>query len=260
MRWFVGDHFDWDWWDFAAIDRPDFKLAVGELVAAGCEANRLRWILGLIHECQQTSSSPDDIRRSRKALDDGRQALLELHRDDRLLLHSALGIEPSFEPREERWLLDYSIDDADAALRVLGDLSRQLRKLQRGADRRRSRLRDRYRAVLVSDVKQQTGKLHDRLVCDLLNGAMAPEPEIYQVDVDEFEREAPPIWDGTTVEAHRRWRIRNKKLIEKPPQLEEQWREHLKQKVLEEQPQPRPQRLWAPDIHGKGRRNRGQTG
>ena len=259
MRWFVGDHFDWDWWDFAAIDRPDFKSAVGDLVAAGCEADRLRWILGLIHDSQQTSSSPDDIRRLRKVLDDGRQALLELHRDDRLLLHSALGIEPSFEPREERWLLDYSTDDADAALRLLGDLSRQLRKLQRGADRRRSRLRDRYRAVLVSYVKQQTGKLYDRLVCDLLNGATAPEPEIYQVDVDEFERKAPAVWEGTTVEAHRRWRIRNKKLIEKPPKLEEQWRQHLTQKA-EERPEPRPQGLWSPDIHGTQRRNRRQTG
>ena len=75
----------------------------------------------------------------------------------------------------------YSKADAKVASKLLRDLSDQLKKLQRGADRRRSRVRDQYRAILVRYVKQQTGKLNDKWVSELLNGALAPRPWLYQV-------------------------------------------------------------------------------
>ena len=55
------------------------------------------------------------------------------------------------------------------------------------------------------------------------------------------------FWVSTeAVEAHRGWRGRNKKLIDDPPQLEEQWTQDLKRKAAE-RTEPKPQRFW-PDI------------
>ena len=133
----------------------------------------------------------------------------------------------------------YSKADAKVASKLLRDLSDQLKKLQRGADRRRSRVRDQYRAILVRYVKQQTGKLNDKWVSELLNGALAPRPWLYQVGPDEFEREPPGPWKTITVEAHRRWRNRNTQLIDNPPQFEGQWEQEMRQK-REPKPQPLP--------------------
>ena len=157
--------------------------------------------------------------------------------------------------REDRLLVRYSPHDVSAAFRVLQDLSDQLKKLQRGADRRRSRVRDQYRAILVRYVKQQTGKLNDKWVSELLNGALAPRPWLYQVGPDEFEREPPGPWKTITVEAHRRWRNRNKKLIDEPPQLEEKWKQDLQRKASERN-DPRPQPLWLELRGTKSRRLR----
>lgn len=159
--------------------------------------------------------------------------------------------------KEERLLLSYSRDDMDAALRILGDLSDQLKKLQRGADRRRSRVQDQYRAILVRYVKRKTGKLHDRLVCDLLEVALAPPPDIYQIGVDEAEVDPDHTWAEMTVEAHTRWRGRNKKLIDEPPKLEEQWTQDLKRKAEQRRrrAEPKPQKLWPLDLGLKRRKN-----
>ena len=150
---------------------------------------------------------------------------------------------------EERQLLSFSSDDMDAALRILRDLSHQLKKLQRGADRRRSRVQDQFRASLVRYVKRKTGKLHDRLVCDLLEVALAPPPDIYQIGVDETEVDPDHTWEEVNVESHRRWRGRNKKLIDKPSALQEQWEQGWEwvAKWRRYPAEPTPQMLWPPE-------------
>ena len=236
---------DWTEWETVAFEHPGFGPAFEALVRQGCDKWVLFDTLDLINRPGfESTSSPDTLRRIRTDLQQGREALLDLFHgnpfDDRAIL-------------EERVLLRYSGDDVVAAQRVLGDLSDQLRKLQRGADRRRSRVQDQFRALLVRYVKRQTGKLHDRLVCELLNGALAPlanwgahdydkdgnllpEPVSYRLPDDPYKSLSP--------EAHRRWRGRNRKLIDEPPPLEKQWEQDLKRSA-EQRNDPKPQKLRA---------------
>jgi hypothetical protein len=69
---------EWDGWDWAAHEHPAFKDAFEELVAAGCDEEVLLGILKELQGCQDPTSSPDDLRRIRTALDQGRHALLRL--------------------------------------------------------------------------------------------------------------------------------------------------------------------------------------
>ena len=240
---------EWSWWDWVAYDREDFRPAVETLVSAGCEGSVLLDTLDLLRSCDLARSSPQELRRLGAELQRGQLALAEL------LSESPI----DFEAREERLLLDYSPTEARAALRLLGDFVKQLEELEDDADRRRSRVQDQYRAILVRYVTRKTRTPKDRLVCDLLNGALSPLPELFDTGEDAFGRESHEPWNPITVEAHRRWRMLHKDLIDEPPKLEVQWREHLTQKA-EERSQPRPQWLWSPDIHGTQRRNRRQTG
>ncbi len=84
----------------------------------------------------------------------------------------------------------------------------------------------------------------------LLNGALAPGPNWVHPTADKSLLGPADPWEIYTVEAHRRWRGRNKKLIDDPPQLEEQWMQDLKRKVAE-RTEPKPQRFWS-NISSRG--------
>ena len=53
-------------------------------------------------------------------------------------------------------------------------------------------------------------------------------------------------WGEVAVEVHRRWRGRNKKLIDDPPQLEEQWTQDLKRKAADrhKHAEPKQKQFW----------------
>ena len=234
---------DWTEWEQVAVDHVGFGPAFEALVSDGCDGWVLLDTLVLIKGGLETPSSPDDLRRIRAGLQQGHEALRDLMPGNSL----------ERLDREERLLLRYSGEEAAVAVRVLGDLSEQLRKLQHGAHRRRSRVRDQYKALLVRYVKKQTGKLQDRLVCELLNGALAPTPNFgaedeydeqgWFVDVTSYRLPDDP-WKTYSPEAHRRWRGRNKKLIDDPPALEELWEQELKRRA-EQRNEPKPQKLRA---------------
>ncbi len=244
----VWDSGEWNEWDWAAHVHKEFKRAFETLVAEGCDGSELFDILERIRDLDtnnwETGASPDDIRGIREGLEQGRLALRGLV--EGLTVADLIGPDegPAKVIREEWRLLHYSRDDADAALRILRDLSDQLKKLQRGADRRRRRVLDQYRAILVRYVKRTTGKPHDRLVCDLLEVALTEWPDMYGIEEAGPEADPDHPWEEITVEAHRRWRGRNKKLIDDPPQLEEQWLQDLKRKAAE-RTEPKPQRFWS---------------
>ena len=220
-------------WDWVAKDRPKFKPAFQALVAKGCDGWVLLDTLRSIEAIRDARASPDDLRRIRAGLKHGRDALEELLSDFPL----------PYEVREERLLLTYSPDDAEVASRLFRDLADQVRELERGAHRRRSRVRDQYRAILVRYVKQTTGKYWDDLVSELLNGALAPQSEFFQCDEDEYVREPPGDWDPISVIAYSRWRSRNKHLIDEPPLLEAQWQEKQNRVPAPTGPEPKPQRF-----------------
>ena len=80
-------------------------------------------------------------------------------------------------------------------------------------------------------MKKATGRWHDSEVSELVNGALAPPPNFGDIDYDKNGNLLPEPrsyrlpddpWEPITVEAHRRWRGRNKQLIESP-ELEERW-------------------------------------
>ena len=73
---------EWNRWDWAAHDHPAFKDAFEALVAEGCDGWVLLEILEQIQNCQDLRASPDDLRRIRAALDQGRDALVRLIDDD----------------------------------------------------------------------------------------------------------------------------------------------------------------------------------
>ena len=198
----VWDSSEWNEWDWVATDQKLFRLAFEALVEAGCDKRVLLDLLERIQVLEiewDSRASPDDIRGIREGLEQGRLALRGLV--EGLSAGDLLGPgeAPAKVVREEWRLLRFSRDEADVALRILRDLSNQLKKLQRGADRRRSRLQDQYRAILVRYVKRKTGKVHDRLVCDLLDGAIAPLPEYHHLFADKFDPDIDESWEPVTV-------------------------------------------------------------
>ena len=237
---------EWNEWDWAAKDHPGFRQAFEALVEKGCDGWALLDIFERIRELddgEEARASPNDLRRIRAVLDQGRHTLRGLV-EGPLLTAELMSMDkgPVREVLEEWRLLHFSRDDADAALRILRDLSDQLKRLQRGADRRRNRVRDQHRAILVRYVKRTTGRLHDRRICHLLEVALAPQPYIHKHRGDEVWVDPDHTWAEMTVEAHRRWRSRNKRLIDKPPGLEAQWEKDVRRKA-EERNAPKPQRL-----------------
>ena len=73
-----GDSCEWNWWDWVAEDHLAFRPAFDALVAAGCDPWVLLDTLDWIADRQETRSSPDDIRRIRAGLEEGRHALSDL--------------------------------------------------------------------------------------------------------------------------------------------------------------------------------------
>jgi hypothetical protein len=124
------------------------------------------------------------------------------------------------------------------AWKTLTQAAEDLRPVERKADARRPVNRDICKALFVRYVRKETGRLHDSEVSELVNGALAPPANF--IGVDEYDGDGnllpEPVgyrmpddpWEPTTVEAHRRWRTRNKQLLESAD-LEDRWqqaREH----------------------------------
>ena len=246
---------EWGFWDWVATYRPGFKTAFETLVSEGCDGWALLDLLDRIQHLAAnpgTTASPDDVRAVRRSLETGADALSGLvDEPDWFGLTEPRG--PAAIYREEWRLLSYSQEDAKAALRMLKDLASQLRTLQRGAHRRRRRFYDQYRAMLVRYVKRTTGRLHDESVCNLLEPAASGWPDLHYYDdgvcdPEEIEVEVDPDhpWEEITVDAHRRWRGRNKPLIDDPSELETLWEREMRQKR-----EPKPQRLpWPLQLRG----------
>ena len=99
-------------------------------------------------------------------------------------------------------------------------------------------------------------RLHDRFACDLLEVALSQFPDLHCIgefegeDGIEIEHEVDPdhTWAEIAVEVHRRWRGRNRRLIDEPPKLEDQWEQDLQRKAEErrQRDEPKPQKLWPP--------------
>ena len=205
---------DWTEWEQVAADHVGFGPAFEELVQAGCDTKRLFELTGELGRVRE--SEP----RSRVGMEKIRRALTQ-----------AVEALEAFGRSGECALLKVKPGDLRGAWMTLSNLVTELRPLARKTDARRSVERNLGRALLVRYVRRVTGQWRDREVSEIVNGALAPmpnfgaEPEYDKrgrlVDLRSYRLPDDP-WDPITVDAHRRWRGRNAKLIESA-ELEERW-------------------------------------
>ncbi len=209
----------WTEWDDVAFEHPGFGPAFEALVRDGCDKDRL---FELLDELQRVRESEALSRARMEKIREG-------------LLRGVEGLE-DLGMSGERALLTADLAELKRAWMTLSDVAAELRPLERTTDARRSVERDLCKAILVRFVKTVTGKWRDREVSEIINGAFAPPPNGWGEDIYDERGRFVSIrdhrlpddpYDSITVEAHRRWRGRNKKLIE-APELEERWEQARK--------------------------------
>ena len=210
---------DWTEWDDVAFEHPSFGPAFEALVRHGCDKDRLFEVLDELHRVRQSEAL------SRARMEKIRESLLQ----------GIEGLEDLGESAE-RALLTVDLGELKRAYWTLRQVAAELRPLERTTDARRSVDRDLCKVILVRYVRKVTGQWRDREVSEIINGAFAPPPNGWGEDIyDERgrflgirdHRLPDDPWDSISVEAHRRWRSRNKKLIESAD-LEERWEQALK--------------------------------
>ncbi len=229
---------DWTRWDQVATDHRGFGPAFESLVGKGCDKDLLFELLGEMSQAQPVLTR-DDFAKVRKGLRQGIEALRQF--------------ADIPWPIDEVRFLKTSLGDLWKAQQTLVSVEEELRPFERKSDLRKSDLRDHWKRILVRYVRRITGSWRDREVAEIINGALAPMPNFgaedeYDeqgrlVDITSYRLPDDP-WTTYSPEAHRRWRRRNKKLIDEPPALEEQWEQDLKRRA-EQRNEPKPQRLRA---------------
>ena len=204
----------WTEWDDVAFEHPGFGPAFEALVRDGCNQERLFDVLAELHSVRESGQM------SRVGMERIREGLLQ-----------GVGALKSLGQSGERALLTVDLGELKRAYWTLTQVAAELRPVERETDARRSVDRDVCKAILVRYVRRCTRQWRDREVSEIINGALAPTPngwgeDIYDkrgrfVGIREHRLPDDP-WDSISVEAHRRWRNRNMKLIESA-ELEERW-------------------------------------
>ena len=211
----------WTEWDNVAFEHPSFGPAFEALVRDGCNQERLFEVLNKLDSVRVRESK----QMSRVGMERIREGLLQ-----------GVGALKSLLQSGELALLTVDLGELKRTHLTLTQVAAELRPLERKTDARRSVDRDVCKAILVRYVRRCTCQWCDREVSEIINGALAPAPsgwleDIYDergrfVEIREHRLPDDP-WDSISVEAHRRWRGRNKKLIESAD-LEERWEQALK--------------------------------
>ncbi len=185
------------WEETVTKDHSQFQEDLRFLTERNCDKHRLVYLL---HEMpvaaasgsMTTKVSKNDLRKIRKGLLRGAEAVKELRRSEvaRLVPHQVLVRCSAYYLRQTA---DY------------------LGELEPGFDKRVSRP-DRVKAVFVRYVERQTEAPNDKVVVRLIDVAQAPSSWVWVQAAGGFLRRELPDWDFYTLQMHSAWRFRHKSL------------------------------------------------
>ena len=206
-----------NWEQELADSQKEFRPALETLVKRGCDRDRIMDLLGMIRATLfpfAERCSRADVRRFRKALLDGAQAI------DGMAWTEICHLAPARDWR-----------GVSMASQELKRMASFLEKLEPFIHGRKSILQNQCTALLVYYVKRETGDFYDEEVAAVIEAACHPGADwVPAIEAGEPIPKGPGLnipWKPYSVANHHRWKERHPNWVSDPPLLEA-WEERFR--------------------------------